>query len=47
MSKQQITLDMFRNDWLEETVCCLYHPKDKFISVPYEPKNSEYLKQLK
>ena len=27
-----------------ETVCCLYHQKKDFISVPYEPKNADYLK---
>ena len=26
---------------LIETVCCLYHQKMDFISVPYEPKNVE------
>ncbi|MBR2672099.1 MAG: hypothetical protein IKE27_07850 [Oscillospiraceae bacterium] len=30
---------------LIETVCCLYHQKKDLISMPYEPKNSEYLKQ--
>ena len=32
--------------WTEhvETVCCLYHQKMDFISVPYEPKNADYLK---
>ena len=25
-----------------ETVCCLYHQKKDFISVPYEPKDAEY-----
>ena len=30
-----------------ETVCCLYHKKNDFISVPYEPKDADYLKQLK
>ena len=30
-----------RND--VETVCCLYHQKKDFISVPYEPKNADYL----
>ena len=29
----------------EETVCCLYHQKKDFISVPYEPKNADYLKR--
>ncbi len=28
-----------------ETVCCLYHQKKDFISVPYEPRNAEYLKK--
>ena len=31
----------------DETVCCLYHQKKDFISVPYEPKNDDYLKQHK
>ena len=30
-----------------ETVCCLYHQKKDFISVPYELKNDDYLKQHK
>ena len=30
-----------------ETVCCLYHQKKEFISVPYEPKDAEYLRQNK
>ena len=30
-----------------ETVCCLYHQKKDFISVPYEPKGAEYLKKVK
>ena len=30
-----------------ETVCCLYHQKKDDISVPYEPKNADYLQQLK
>ena len=29
-----------------ETVCCLYHQKKDFISVPYEPKNVDHLQQL-
>ena len=24
----------------------MYHQKDKFISVPYEPKDAEYLKTI-
>lgn len=27
-----------------EMVCCLYHQKKDFISVPYEPKNADYQK---
>ena len=40
-------VDMF--PWTEhvETVCCLYHQKKDFISVPYEPKNTDYLKKDK
>ena len=30
-----------------ETVCCLYHQKKDFISVPYEPKDAEYLNWIK
>ncbi len=30
-----------------ETVCCLYHQKKDFISVPYEPKDVECLNQGK
>lgn len=37
--------DMFPNTPHVETVCCLYHQKKDFISVPYEPKNAKYLKQ--
>jgi 23S rRNA (uracil1939-C5)-methyltransferase len=33
--------DMFPNTPHVETVCCLYHQKKDFISVPYEPKNVE------
>ena len=29
-----------------ETVRLLCHQKDKFISVPYEPKDAEYLKRI-
>ena len=40
-------VDMFA--WTEhvETVCCLYHQKKDFISVPYEPKNADYLRHMK
>ncbi len=40
-------VDMFLIQDLIETVCCLYHQKKDFISVPYEPKNADYLQQLK
>lgn len=33
--------DMFFLEHSVETVCCLYHQKKDFISVPYEPKNVE------
>ncbi len=33
--------DMFPQTPHVETVCCLYHQKKDFISVPYEPKNVE------
>jgi 23S rRNA (uracil1939-C5)-methyltransferase len=36
--------DMFPRTANVETVCCLYHQKKDFISVPYEPKNDGYLK---
>jgi preprotein translocase subunit SecG len=29
----------------DETVCCLYHQRKEFISVPYEPKDASHLKQ--
>ena len=31
---------------LVETVCCLYHQKKDFVSVPYEPKDVEYLNRI-
>jgi len=40
-------VDMFPFTEHVETVCCLYHQKKDFISVPYEPENGDYLKQLK
>ena len=37
---QNVTaVDMFPRTSHVETVCCLYHQKDKFFSVPYEPKD--------
>ncbi len=41
------TVDLFPRTYHVETVCCLYHQKKDFISVPYEPKNADYLQQLK
>ena len=39
---QQIQpVDQFPQTYHVETVCCLYHQKKDFISVPYEPKNVE------
>ena len=35
---------MFLRKNSAETVCLLYHQKKEFISVPYEPKNADYLK---
>ena len=37
--------DMFPHTVHVETVCCLYHQKKDFISVPYKPKDDSYLKQ--
>ena len=37
-------VDLFLNPQIFETVCCLYHQKKDFISVPYEPKNTDYRK---
>ena len=42
-----VAVDMFPHTPHVETVCCLYHQKKDFIAVPYEPKNADYLKQLK
>ncbi len=38
-------VDMFPGTLHVETVCCLYHQKNDFISVPYEPKDVEHLKE--
>ena len=40
-----LPFDMFPQTQHVETVCCLYHQKKDFISVPYEPKNADYLKK--
>ena len=39
--KKIVPVDMFPCTQHVETVCCLYHQKKDFISVPYEPKNVE------
>ncbi|MCR5811305.1 MAG: 23S rRNA (uracil(1939)-C(5))-methyltransferase RlmD [Lachnospiraceae bacterium] len=36
--------DLFSRAAHVETVCCLYRQKKDFISVPYKPKNADYLK---
>jgi 23S rRNA (uracil1939-C5)-methyltransferase len=38
-------VDLFPFTEHVETVCCLYHQKKDFVSVPYEPKDAEYLKE--
>ena len=42
-----LKVDRFATTAHIETVCCLYHQKKDFISVPYEPQNTDYLQQLK
>ena len=39
-------VDLFPYTEHVETVCLLYHRRKDFISVPYEPNDAEYLKQL-
>ena len=43
--REATAVDMFPRTSHVETVCCLYHQKKDFISVPYEPKDASYLKQ--
>ena len=45
--REATAVDMFPRTKHVETVCCLYHQKKDFISVPYEPQNTDYLQQLK
>ena len=40
-------VSMFPGTLHVETVCCLYHQKKDFISVPYEPKDVEHLRLIK
>jgi 23S rRNA (uracil1939-C5)-methyltransferase len=42
-----VPVDMFPCTEHVETVCCLYHQKKDFISVPYEPKDANHLRQMK
>ena len=42
-----LKVDRFATTAHVETVCCLYHQKKDFISMPYELKNDDYLKQHK
>ena len=43
--REATAVDMFPRTSHVETVCCLYHQKKDFISVPYEPKDAECRKQ--
>ena len=43
--KSADAFDMFPATANVETVCCLYHQKKDFISVPCEPKSNDCLKQ--
>ena len=45
VTKKIRPFDLFPRTKHVETVCCLYHQKKDFISVPYEPKDASYLKQ--
>ena len=38
--KEAVAVDMFPRTSHVETVCYLYHQKKDFISVPYEPKDT-------
>ena len=45
--EKMTAVDMFPRTANVETVCCLYHQKKDFISVPYKPKDAGYLKKIK
>ncbi|MBE6725511.1 MAG: 23S rRNA (uracil(1939)-C(5))-methyltransferase RlmD [Ruminococcaceae bacterium] len=45
--KRVVPVNLFPATKHVETVCCLYHRKKDFITVPYESKNAEYQKQMK
>ena len=38
--------DQFSRTVHVETVCCLYHQKKDFISVPYKPSDTDYLRSF-
>ena len=40
-------IDYMEEYLTDETVCCLYHQKKDFISVPYEPKAADNLETIK
>ena len=42
--REASAVDMFPRTCHVETVCCLYHQKKDFISVPYEPNNDDHMK---
>ena len=42
--REASAVDMFPRTCHVETVCCLYHQKKDFISVPYEPNNADHMK---
>lgn len=44
-TEANIIVDLFLRLHSMENVCCLYHQKNDFISVPYEPKDAECLKK--
>ena len=39
-------IDYMEEHLTDETVCCLYHQKKDFISVPYEPKAADNLETI-
>ena len=43
---QAEAVDLFPRTKHVETVCLLYHQKKDFISVPYEPKDADYLRTI-
>ena len=41
----QVNVSFPNEDVTVEAVCCLYHQKKDFISIPYESKNTDDMKQ--